>query len=620
MRRGGSAAEIDALFDETFEKRLALNPEWANRLGDATVTDRWTDLSPERDVAELAILREALARMRRDFDRDTLPLEQRVSYRLFEYDTEMRLEGERWRLHEYPVTQMRGKHTAAVSFLVNVHRVDSVEDAEAYVKRLRGIGPLFEQLLANLFESQSAGIMPPKFVFNMSIDDCWNVITGRPFDKTDGAADSPLMADLRKKIDGLDGVDDAQRAALLESGIAALTETVGPAYQELIGFLEQQRALATTDDGVWKLPEGRDYYAYRLRRFTTTNLSADEIHQLGLKEVERIHGEMLKIMADVGFEGTLKEFFAYLRDDPRFYYPEGPEGRQQYLDRATEIIRTFERRLDEVFITQVDIPLDVRAVEPYREKSAGKAFYSRGAPDGSRPGIYYANLYRMRDMPIYQMEALAYHEGTPGHHMQGSISMTLTDLPQFRRHSHFTAYGEGWGLYSEYLPKEMGFYEDPYSDFGRLAMELWRACRLVVDTGLHDKEWSREKAIKYLTDHTPNPEGDCIKAIERYIVMPGQATAYTIGMLEILRLRKKAQDALGDDFDIREFHEVVITNGRRPARRAGAPRRQVGGVQDVVLRWTRSRLRPTRVSAVSMCGASGVRAASSPCATSATRS
>jgi uncharacterized protein (DUF885 family) len=285
-------------------------------------------------------------------------------------------------------------------------------------------------------------------------------------------------------------------------------------------------------------------------------------------------------MEQVDFEGDLQEFFAYLRDDSRFYYPDTDAGRQEYLTRAENIIRAMQQRLGELFITQPASQLTVKAVEPYRAASAGKAFYNRGAPDGSRPGIYYANLYSMREMPTYQMEALAYHEGIPGHHMQYSISMELEDVPKFRRYGSFTSYGEGWGLYTEKLPKEMGFYDDPYSDAGRLAMELWRACRLVVDTGIHHLHWTRKQAIDYLQVNTPNPEGDSVKAIERYIVMPGQATAYTVGMLEILRLRENAKRQLGDEFDLREFHEVVLTNGPVP----------LSLLDDLVDDWTASKL------------------------------
>ena len=293
-------------------------------------------------------------------------------------------------------------------------------------------------------------------------------------------------------------------------------------------------------------------------------MSAAEIHDLGLSEVSRIHGDMREIMGRVGFEGELQDFFVFLRDDPRFYEENTDAGREAYLRDARAILATMEERLDELFSTFPKATLEVKRVEAYREKSAGKAFYDRGTPDGSRPGTYFANLYEMRDMPRYQMEALAYHEGIPGHHMQLSIAQELENLPRFRRHGAYTAYVEGWALYSEWIPKQLGLYEDPYSNFGRLAMELWRACRLVVDTGIHDKRWTRRQAIDYLLDNTPNPRGDCVKAIERYIVMPGQATAYKIGMLHIQELQVRSEHLLGDRFDVRDFHDLVLRCGPVP--------------------------------------------------------
>lgn len=293
-------------------------------------------------------------------------------------------------------------------------------------------------------------------------------------------------------------------------------------------------------------------------------MTPDEIHDLGLSEVARIHDEMRGIMKKVGFEGSLQDFFEFMRTDEQFYFPATDEGRAAYLDLANGYIDGINARIDEMFITQPKAALNVKRVESFRERSAGKAFYQRPAADGSRPGIYYANLFDMTQMPSYQAEALAYHEAVPGHHMQIAIQQELEDVPAFRRFSGVTAYSEGWGLYCELLPKEFGFYEDPYSDFGRLAMELWRAARLVVDTGLHHKKWSREEAIDYLLTNTPNSQGDAVKAIERYLVMPGQATAYKIGMLKILELRARAVEALGDAYDIRDFHEVVLRNGPVP--------------------------------------------------------
>ena len=331
---------------------------------------------------------------------------------------------------------------------------------------------------------------------------------------------------------------------------------------------------------MWRLPKGAAYYSHLLRNYTTTKLSAEDIHQLGLSNVARIHGEMKAIMQQVKFQGDLQAFFAFMREDPQFYFPETPEGKAAYLAEAKSLIDTIEQRLPEYFGILPKAELNIKAVEAFREKSAGKAFYQAPSADGSRPGIYYANLYKMADMPKYQMAALAYHEGIPGHHMQRAITVELQDIPKFQRYVSFTAFTEGWGLYTEYLPKEMGFYQNPYADFGRLAMELWRACRLVVDTGIHAKKWSREQAIQYLQDNTPNPAGDTIKAIERYIVYPGQATAYLIGKIKILELRENAKAQLGDKFDIRSFHDEVLRYGPVP----------LSLLEENIQRWVQQRL------------------------------
>ena len=311
---------------------------------------------------------------------------------------------------------------------------------------------------------------------------------------------------------------------------------------------------------MWRLPDGKAYYEALLANYTTTDMTATQIHDLGLSEVARIHGEMKTIMAKVGFKGTLQQFFAHLRTSPQYYYT----TREAYLADVDTKVKAMEARLPAFFNTLPKAALQVKAVEAFREKSAGKAFYQSPSPDGSRPGTYYVNLYDLRDMSKTELEALAYHEGVPGHHLQRAVQTELTGLPPFRRFGGFTAYTEGWGLYTEELAKDMGFYTDPYSDFGRLGMELWRACRLVVDTGIHDKRWSREQAIKYLKDNTPNPDGDIEKAIERYIVYPGQATAYLIGKLKIMELRGRAQAAMGAKFDYRAFHDVVLESGPVP--------------------------------------------------------
>lgn len=553
------SARLNAFFEEVFQRQLSRSPIFQTILGIKTDYDKWDDFSDafareshELDIADLERLR--------TFDKSALSADALLSYRIFEYGLEQDIEGFQWRFHNYPVNQMFGAQSRMPAFMINFHRVESAADAEAYIARLKGAPTALEQLEDQLRIRQDKGIIPPAFVFPHVLRDCANVLTGAPFSEGE---DSTLLRDFKSKVGALELTDD-EKSALVARATEALVKDVKPAYESLVALLEAQQKLATTDDGVWKLPRGSEFYEYQLRVITTTDISAEEVHALGLAEVARIHQEMAEIMAKVGFEGTLKEFFTFTRLDPQFFYPNTDEGRQAYLDRATAIIDGMRQRLDELFITKPKAPLVVKRVEPYREQSAGKAFYNPPTPDGSRPGVYYANLHDMSEMPIYQMEALAYHEAIPGHHMQIALAQEQQDLPKFRRFGNFTAYTEGWGLYSEAIPKEMGLYANPYQDFGRLAMEIWRACRLVVDTGIHARKWTREQAIAYLDLNTPNPRGAAIKAIERYIVMPAQATAYKIGMLRILELRARAREKLGDAFDLRKFHDVVLTTGAVP--------------------------------------------------------
>lgn len=554
---------INAWFEEQFEASVARSPMAQTFLGRKTNYGEWDNATDEfaRETYEMEMA--ALAEMRETFDYDKLDPSAQLSYRLFEYEGEQTKRNFPWRNHWYEFSQFRGPHSSVPAFLINQHRVSSLEDAEAYISRLKGVETYLGQH-QDVAEAQFAnGVNPPKWSYPQMIATSKNIISGAPFD--DSGETSTILEDFNKKVNALD-VSDEVKEDLRSQAIDAMLNSVKPAYESLIAMFEEQMETATGEDGAWKLPDGEAYYANRLRQMTTTDMSAEEIHDLGLAEVARIHDEMEEIKNEVGFEGSLQEFFVYMREDPdeRFTYPNTDEGREKYLSEATAIIDNMRGRLDELFLTKPEAELIVKRVEPFREQAAGKAFYQRPAPDGSRPGIYYANLYNMADMPTYQMEALAYHEGIPGHHMQLAIAQELEDVPSFRKFGGFTAYTEGWGLYSEFIPKEMGLYADPYSDFGRLAMELWRAARLVVDTGIHDKRWTREEAINYLLENTPNPEGDATKAIERYIVMPGQATAYKIGMLKILELRRRAEGALGDEFDIREFHDVVLKNGAVP--------------------------------------------------------
>lgn len=553
---------LNEFFEEVFQEQLDRKPMQQTRLGVKKDYGEWGDFSEEAAIRDLAIQVESLARMRTDHDFAQLDTQAKLSFRLFEYEVESAIAGFQWRFHSYPVNQMFGIQSMLPAFLINYHRIDGVSDAEAYISRVEKIGDLFDQFLEDIRVREEKGILPPKFVFPLALADSRNVLEGQPFEDVEER--STVLKDFEGKVAKLEGLGNDDRNELLTKVNVALLESVLPAYQKLIVLLEELEQTATENAGAWKFPRGGDFYNHQLRQITTTDMSAADIHELGLSEMNRIHGEMREIMKQVKFDGTLQEFFKFMKEDDQFYYPGTDEGRDRYMKEATAIIDSFRDDLDRMFITQPKADMIVKRVEPFREKSAGKAFYNRGTPDGSRPGIYYANLYEMREMPTYQMESLAFHEGIPGHHMQLSIAQELEGIPKFRRFGGYTAYIEGWGLYCELLPKEFGYYKDPYSDFGRLAMELWRAARLVVDTGLHYHKWTREQAIDYLVENTPNPRGDCVKAINRYIVMPGQATAYKIGMLKILELREDAKRQLGDQFDIREFHDIVLASGAVP--------------------------------------------------------
>ena len=357
----------------------------------------------------------------------------------------------------------------------------------------------------------------------------------------------------------------------------ALREIVAPAYARLGQALETLQARATDDAGAWKFPEGDAFYELALRSSTTTELSAEAVHDYGLAEVARIHDEMRKVIAKLDFDGDLQDFFAFIREDPANFFPNTIEGRAAYLSETRHLIEEMRQSLDGYFIVKPKAELEVKRVEPYREANTAIAFYDAPAVYGDRPGVYYVNLQDMGLMPKSHLEALAYHEALPGHHMQIAIAQELDGLPKFRKFGGYTAYSEGWALYAEYLAKEMGFYREPLSDFGRLAWELLRAARLVVDTGLHAKRWTREEAIAYLDENLPVSHEVNVKAIERYIVWPAQATAYKIGMRRILELRAEAKERLGADFDIRGFHQAVLANGALPLE----------FLEDVVEQWIR---------------------------------
>jgi uncharacterized protein (DUF885 family) len=553
-------AALDALFAEYDAAVLARSPIAQSERGIKTDYGKWDDFSDDQAVRSHDADAEMLRAMRTRFATAALDDAHKLSYRLFEDRLERQARSYRFRDHGYVFDQMNGAQSRLVAFLINIHKVTSAADAEAYVLRLQGLGPALRELLAVAQARAAGGTMPPKWVYPYVLGDARNVVKGAPFER---GADSTLLADFKTKVAAL-ALPADQSARLIAAASAALTASVKPAYQEVIAALTEQAKHAPSDDGVWRFTDGADYYATLLKNYTTTELSPHQIHELGLQQVARIHEEMTALMQPLGFHGAFKAFLVHMRDRKDLYYPNDAKGRAMYLAETQKAVDAITAKLPRWFATLPKAALVVKPVEAFREKSAGKAFYQRPAPDGSRPGTYYVNLYDMAAMPAMEVEALVYHEGIPGHHLQLAVQTELAELPAFRKFGGVTAYSEGWGLYAEKLAKDMGQYSDPVRDFGRLQLELHRAIRLVVDSGLHAKKWTREQAIRYVLDNSAEPAASARKAIERYIVMPGQATAYMVGRLKISELRERARAALGDRFDVRAFHDVVLRDGPLP--------------------------------------------------------
>ena len=535
---------------------LRLSPESMTYLGIKDRYDEWDDISDEAKDQMLELRKKQLRQIS-SIDLTKASESEKLSVAMFKSQLEQQIAADKWRYHNYPVNQMRGKHSQIVSFLINQHSITDIADANDYVARVRNVTLVIDELINQLKIRAEQGIIIPKFVFPLVVASIDNVLAGQPFNE---GTDSTILHDFKNKISTLK-ISNQEKQDLIIDINTALTSNFGPSYENLRDYLIQLEKISDDQHGVWKFHDGRQFYDFLLERTTTTKLNSDQIHELGISEVSRIQNEMIEIMRKVNFDGSLKDFFVYLQNDEKFYYENTPQGKQAYIDKATQYINHMEEHLDKLFYVTPKAEMIVKAVEPFREASAGQAFYQRPAPDGSRPGVYFANLYDMKNMSKFNMQALAYHEGIPGHHMQISIAQELENIPKFRLYGGFTVFNEGWALYSEAIPKELGFYTDPFSDFGRLAGELYRACRLVVDTGIHAKKWSRERAIEYMNNNVPHSKNYNVRQIERYIVMPSQATAYKIGMIKIQELRELAENSLGDRFDIRGFHDVVLKNG-----------------------------------------------------------
>lgn len=562
-------ARLNAWFEEKYEQNLMRSPINLTFLGRKERQGEIDQMSEAALDESLAMTKANLAELKTRFDYNKLTKDAQISYDVWVYQAERAIEADKFRYNGYVFDQMRSVHSFFPQLLISFHTVETKEDMDNFINRIKEIGRAMNQLIDGSMKVAEKGVRPPYFAFEAVIKESQGIITGAPF--TEGE-DSAVLASAKEKVAALvqaEKIDDATAQQLIANVETHLKEHFQPAYERLIAWQKQDQVNAGTEaKGVGALPDGIAYYNERLANNTTTSLTADEIHNIGLSEVARIRGEMEKVKAEFGFEGELAEFFTFLRDtkdDPRLYYPNTDEGRQGYIDDATAAIDNIKKLLPKYFGILPKADMVVKRVEAFREQDGAAQHYYPSSPDGARPGIYYAHLSDMLSMPKRELEVIAYHEGLPGHHMQIAIAQELEEVPTFRTQAGFTAYAEGWALYTELLAKEMpGTFADPLSDFGRLGSEMWRAIRLVVDTGLHAKGWSEQQAIDYFKANSAVTDSQAISEVRRYLVMPGQATSYKIGMLKILELRAKAEQALGDKFDIRGFHDTVLGGGAVP--------------------------------------------------------
>lgn len=508
---------------------------------------------------ELFVKLKEVHKTMQSYDDESLSEADRLSKEIAMYLLNFAKNSEQFRYHNYPVNQLFGIQNGYPSFMEAQHQIKSAEDVENYLSRLMLVKRKFNQELEGIKLREEKGIIPPAFVIERVLEEMTSFVN-KPIEE------NILYSSLAKKMTESSDISTQQQTEFLAKAKTNIADYVHPAYQALIDYFTKLKTKATDDDGFWRLPNGEQAYASALQFFTTTDYSPQYIHEVGLKEVARIQSEIMAILESQNYDVSNGFTFAIdaLAAEESFYYEDSDEGRAQILKDYQTILDEIDVGLDSAFRIRPKAGMEVVRIPEFKEKTAPGAYYQQPAIDGSRPGRFFANLYDIKATPKYSMRTLAYHEGIPGHHFQIAVAMELEGLPLFRMFSPFTAYVEGWALYSEYLAWEMGFQDDPFDNIGRLQAELFRAVRLVVDTGIHYKKWTREQAIDYMKANTGMAQTDVVSEIERYIVMPGQATSYKVGMMKILALREKAKIALGDKFDLRDFHDVVLKNGAVP--------------------------------------------------------
>lgn len=552
-------------YERVFLEYALDDPELLSRLrvlepiGLSFHNDELTDASLAREERMRQKLNEDYATLQR-YDRASLSAQEQLSYDVLESFLGLQVRGEAWRFHNFPVNQMFGVQSSLPNFLSDVHQVKNAAEAEDYLVRLGKVQHKFEQVLEGLRHRESLGILPPRFTVEKVLEQM------RGFRNTPSTS-NVLYTSFAEKLDkaAAGSFDEAAKTALKARAQQAIENKVYAGYDQLIAYFESLLGKVNSNDGVWRLPDGENFYRHMIEVHTTTKADPESLHATGLAEVARIQAEMDAILREAGYtEGSVGARVRQLSQDPSQLYPDTDEGRAQILKDFQTIIDEIDGGLGDYFDVRPKAGVEVRRVPPFSEKTAPGAYYQPPALDGSRPGVFYLNLRNTDEIARFGMRTLAYHEAIPGHHFQLAVMQELKGVPTFRRLLPFTAYSEGWALYTELLAWEAGFQQNPLDNLGRLQAELFRAVRLVVDTGMHAKRWTREEAITYMLEATGMPETDVVAEIERYLVNPGQALAYKVGMMKIVELRERARQQLGERFDIKAFHNVVLLNGALP--------------------------------------------------------